>query len=93
MTFEKKHFYTWCAGLVVHALLTVYKEQPPVWIAQSLYKKLVKIPDLLYVCKKCVVRDRILIVVNLAVKANTYVHVIVTKHERSVHMLCTCFTY
>jgi len=22
MTIEKKHFYTWCAGLVVHALLT-----------------------------------------------------------------------
>ncbi len=21
---EKKHFYTWCAGLIVHALLTVY---------------------------------------------------------------------
>jgi hypothetical protein len=58
----------------------VYKGQHPVWIAQSLYKKVVKIPDLLYVCKNSVVTDRILIVVNLAVKANTYVYVIVTKH-------------
>ncbi len=24
MTLEKKHFYTWCAGLIVHALLTIY---------------------------------------------------------------------
>jgi hypothetical protein len=24
MTFRKKHFYTWCAGLIVHALLTIY---------------------------------------------------------------------
>ncbi len=22
--YKKKHFYTWCAGLIVHALLTVY---------------------------------------------------------------------
>jgi hypothetical protein len=28
---EKKHFYTWCAGLIVHALLTVYTptQNPP----------------------------------------------------------------
>ncbi len=24
MTFRKKHFYIWCAGLIVHALLTTY---------------------------------------------------------------------
>ncbi len=24
MTLQKKHFYTWCAGLIVHALLTIY---------------------------------------------------------------------
>ncbi len=33
MTLQKKHFYTWCAGLIVHALLTVYRHQMPylVW--------------------------------------------------------------
>ncbi len=26
LTFRKKHFYTWCAGLIVHALLTIYRQ-------------------------------------------------------------------
>ncbi len=26
--FRKKHFYTWCAGLIVHVLLTVYSKHP-----------------------------------------------------------------
>jgi hypothetical protein len=25
LVLEKKHFYTWCAGLIVHALLTIYR--------------------------------------------------------------------
>ncbi len=29
---EKKHFYTWCAGLIVHALLTLYSNNNTVII-------------------------------------------------------------
>ncbi len=31
ISFEKKHFYTWCAGLLVHALLTVYVSNKQSW--------------------------------------------------------------
>jgi len=28
---KKKHFYTWCAGLIVHALLTIFVHQLPLF--------------------------------------------------------------
>jgi hypothetical protein len=32
---KKKHFYTWCAGLIVHALLTVYTVQRTMFIQKK----------------------------------------------------------